>query len=83
MGTTVAKSKLLNEIEDMQKTVRSSVKCRMCQILDDTDGEMHQALETALANTRINASTIGKWVRTKGFRCSDYSVRRHRRGECQ
>lgn len=83
MGASMqGKRNLLGEIEDLQKFVRGSSVCLCCLAMEDSETEIAEALKSALANPRINASTIGKWLRSKGVRCSDYSVRRHRRGEC-
>lgn len=74
---------IFDEIEAAQGDKQTSIRCRLCMVLNDLDDDERNEVQKALDNSNIYGTTIAE-VLNKRYGISPplqgASVQRHRRG---
>jgi hypothetical protein len=73
---------LAESLVKAKEASRKGAFCSMCRLIDDLDKDDREALVSALKDPTIYSSTIGRALRSEGYKMADVTVQRHRRGGC-
>lgn len=78
MGTSPG---LLDEIEQQRGKQKPGPRCAVALVFEALNDADAADLRAAFAGNH-HSSSIGRALRSRGFTLSDYTVARHRRGNC-